>query len=345
MTRLSVNPIMFFMEKKEQNCLYIIDIIRCAACLMIFLYHCNTILPGEFRFLTFFGEDMGNDLFFLISGFALFPSIERAELKDFPRWYLRRLLRILPTLAFFYLLSYLTGFYSLKDLSQLFTVFVYPTLYWFVTGILVFYILVFLIFKLLPGALRFLIPVLLLILWWILWDKMEAYYLSGLLSMQTGALLRESLEKEDPGFQKSGLYSAVFFTSFILYLAVKSLKFTGSAASMGVLRPVSVSAGILAVASGCFALKWGYKRNDTLSAFFENRGTLLKVVRKTGLLALSVYMVQCFNAGIIGFKIGEKIAFPLSFAVNLFVIWGSALLTDFIFGSLSRKTYLKDRTT
>ncbi len=56
-------------------------------------------------------------------------------------------------------------------------------------------------------------------------------------------------------------------------------------------------------------------------------------------------MVQCFNAGIIGFKIGERIAFPLSFAVNLFVIWGAAVLTDLIFGRLSPKMYPKDRTT
>ena len=345
MTRLSVNPIMVFMENKEQKSLYIVDIIRCTACLMIFLYHCNTILPGEFRFLTFFGEDMGNDLFFLISGFALLPSIERAELKDFPRWYLRRLIRILPTLAFFYLLSFLTGFYALKDPAQLFTVFIYPTLYWFVTGILVFYILVFLIMKLCPGAARLLLPVILLILWWILWDKMETYYLSGLLSMLTGALLRESLEKGSFLSRKTPLYPAAFFISFILYMAVKGLKFTGAAASMGILRPVSLSAGILAIASGCFALIWGYEENAALSLFFESRTPLIKIIRKTGLLALSVYMVQCFNAGLIGFKIGEKIPFPLSFAVNLVVIWGAAILTDLIFGKLSRMMSPKDRTT
>ncbi len=42
----------------------------------------------------------------------------------------------------------------------------------------------------------------------------------------------------------------------------------------------------------------------------------------------AVDVIQCFNAGIIGVTIGNKIKFPLSFAVNLIVVWGLAIITD-----------------
>ena len=90
----------------------IVDISKALACIFIFLYHCNTILPGEWKFMTLFGEDMGNCLFFMVSGFALFPSIQRSSPKDFPGWYKRRLLRILPLLVFAYAAAYLFGFFG-----------------------------------------------------------------------------------------------------------------------------------------------------------------------------------------------------------------------------------------
>ena len=172
---------------KREARLHIIDITRFAACLMIFFYHCNTILPGSFKWLTFFGEDMGNELFFMISGFALYPSVRDSEIRDFPAWYIKRLVKILPVLILAYFLSFLTGFYSLNDPSQLFAVFIYPTLYWFVTGILVFYILLFLYLKIPAGIIRYLILAALLAAYIFRADRMEGYYLIGAFAMAVGA--------------------------------------------------------------------------------------------------------------------------------------------------------------
>ncbi len=51
-------------EERPEKRLVIVDIIKAVSCIMIFLYHCNTILPGEWKFLTLFGQDLGNNLFF-----------------------------------------------------------------------------------------------------------------------------------------------------------------------------------------------------------------------------------------------------------------------------------------
>ncbi len=311
----------------------VIDIIRCIACLMIFFYHCNTILPGEFRWLTFFGEDMGNQLFFMISGFALFPSIQETAPKGLPRWYFKRLARILPMLGFFYLLSYLTGFYSLNDPAQVFTVFVYPTLYWFVTAILVFYLALFLFLKIDNRYVQGLILLALFAAWCIRADKMEAYYFAGALSMFTGALLRKTSELETERAEGRKWLVPALFIVFLAYVFVKYFKYSGLAMAKfpqyyGV---VSVAAGVLAIFAGIVSLRFGYLKNDGLTAFFAGKERFYGIIGFIGRLAFPLYMVQCFNAGIIGYTIGNRVPFPASFAVNLIIVWGIAIISHFVF--------------
>lgn len=311
-------------EEVRETRLHIIDIVRSAACLMIFLYHCNTILPGEFRFLTFFGEDMGNELFFLISGFALYPSIMKTGTGDFLSWYLKRLKKILPVLILFYILSYLTGFYSLKDPAQLFAVFIYPTLYWFVTAILVFYILLFFFVKIKAGYVKTAILALILMIYIFRAGTMEGYYLIGAFSMGLGALLREKTPSPDRGRSSEIRTGAIAIASFIFYMAVKYIKFTGRIMTAGPADLASVLPGLGAVITGGTILVLGVLEKDPLNRFFADKEKLLGFIRYPGTLALYIYMVQCFNAGIIGYTIGLKVKFPLSFAVNFIVIWGFA---------------------
>ena len=306
---------------------------------MIFFYHCNSLLPGEYKFLTFFGEDMGNDLFFMLSGFSLYPSIESTPPLELPAWYARRVKRILPMLALFYILSFLTGYYSFKSPQQLFTVFIYPTLYWFATGILVFYLLLFLLMKARPKAIRWIFVAALMPIWILRSDRMEGYYLIGFISMVAGCILREFLERrirlraEMPGRGKllSGL---VLFG--IVYIISKYFKFTGHATTS-----IYFIIGLSVLATGIFALTFGYLGNDALEGFFEGRKGLAGFIRYIGSLALPVYLVQCFNSGLIGFTIGQRISFPKSFAVNLIVVWGAAIaverLTVYLTGRLERK--------
>ena len=308
---------------------------------MIFLYHCNTILPGEYRWLTFFGEDMGNELFFLISGFALYPSIKKTGIRDFLPWYLKRLKKILPVLVLFYILSYLTGFYSLKDPAQLFAVFIYPTLYWFVTAILVFYILLFFFVKIKAGYVKTAILALILMIYIFRAGTMEGYYLIGAFAMALGAVLRE--KTPGPGRDRSVEIrtGAIAIASFAFYMVVKYLKFTGWTMTAGPVDPASVLPGLGAVIAGGVILILGVLEEDLLSRFFADKEKLLGFIRYSGTLALYIYMVQCFNAGIIGYIIGLKVKFPLSFAVNLVVVWGLAGIVNKVMSVIMKHGFLK----
>ena len=326
-------------QREGSSKVYIIDIVRFAACLMIFFYHCNSLLPGEFKFLTFFGEDMGNNLFFMLSGFALYPSIENTSFKELPAWYIRRLKRILPMLAFFYILSYLTGYYSFKSPQQLFTVFIYPTLYWFATGILVFYLILFVLMKARPKLIRQLAAAALMLLWILRADKMEGYYLIGFVSMLAGCVLREYLEnrrelKGDTPIDK-GLMTS-FAASFLVYIIFKYLKFTGQTSIY-----IYIAVGAAVLATCLTALAAGYLGNKGFRTFFEGKEGLARFISYTGSLALPVYLVQSFNSGLIGFMLGQKIKFPKSFAVNFIVIWGAAIAVEraqsFLLGKINRQ--------
>ncbi|MCR4908788.1 MAG: acyltransferase [Lachnospiraceae bacterium] len=306
---------------ESSKTIYIIDILRFVACLMIFFYHCNTILPGEYKFLTFFGNDMGNNLFFMISGFSLCPSIAVTPVKNIHRWYFKRLRKILPLLAAAYILSYLLGYYSLSDPSQLAAVFIYPTLYWFATGILVFYLIMFLFMKIKSKPVRVLILVPLFLLWVMRLNTVESYYFIGFISMASGCMLREGLE-EIPG-EKAGPGIIIAVLAFAAYMFCKGRIFSGSE-----LTALSVATGVFVIVSGCAALYAGYAGNQALEKFFSEKRSLAGVIRYTGNLALPVYLVQCFGFGILGYTIGERIKFPLSFLVNFLLVWGLAIAAE-----------------
>ncbi len=305
--------------------LAIVDIIKAAACIMIYLYHCNTILPGEWKFLTFLGQDLGNNLFFMVSGFSLAPSIDRIDMKKDGmraacRWYLKRLLRILPITVIAYILTFFMGYYSLDDPKQLIAIFIYPTLYWFITAILVFYIILFLAAKCPYRSIMYIMCAMLAILYVVLYSGQERLYVIGLLSMLSGYLLKEHIEKKENaltgeaygsrhGVLLSLIASVLLFIVFIM----------GKRADRGYFSAILIMTGVLG--TGLSLLTCGYMANDRLTAFFEKRHRLYGLLRYIGDMALPVYLVQCFCFGYIGFTIGLHVDFPLSFPVNLIIVW------------------------
>ena len=312
--------------------LAVIDIIKAAACIMIFLYHCNTILPGEWKFLTFLGQDLGNNLFFMVSGFSLAPSIDRIDLKKdgmrtVCRWYLKRLLRILPITVIAYVLTLFMGYYSLSDPDQLFAIFIYPTLYWFITAILVFYIILFFAAKCPYRIIMYIMCALLAILYVVLYSGQERLYVIGLLSMLAGYLLREALIKKEWNRRGAFPAAAASILFFILFIVGKN-------AGAGYLSACLILTGVMG--SGLALLTFGYLANDKVSAFFEKSHRLCGMLRLIGDMALPVYLVQCFCFGYIGFTIGLKVDFPLSFLVNFIIVWTLASLLYTISRIISR---------
>ena len=302
-------------NKKDTSYISAVDILKALACIMIFLYHCNTILPGEWKFITVFGQDLGNNLFFMISGFALAPSIDKTKPKGFPGWYLKRMLRILPITSIAYIAAYLKGFYSFADDNQLFAVFIYPTLYWFITAIMVFYIILFFMAKITPVRGQLVICALLAAGYTALAGRQERLYVIGLLSMLVGYMTRRTLDQGMcPVKRKQMTACAVILVSSLLLFTAGEYMKNGTAAAFIIL--------ISSQAFGISALCPGYVANERLVAVMNERKKLRTVIKYIGDMALPLYLVQCFCSGYIGFFIGQHINFPLSFLVNLIVVWG-----------------------
>ncbi len=324
---------------------HIVDLLRALACLFIFSYHCNTILPGEWKFLTYFGADLGNNLFFMISGFTLFGSISRSRLRDLPRWFLRRIRRILPFLALAYVLSFLTGFYGFRDPAQVFAVFVYPTLYWFASAILYFYLFLFLLGKC-PAAFRWTAAAALFGIWLYRDGTMEGYYLIGFLSMLAGyllrelllreSLLRESLPSESPCGQVSREEEGACLPSLFCFSA--AAYFAGKEFADGMLpyRAAVLLQGLGILGIGLSALAAGYRKNAALGKAAGKFPGFAAFVRWVGRMALPVYLTQCFNGGMIGYRIGLAVPFPRSYPLNFVIVWGIASVVYFAESFLER---------
>lgn len=319
-------------DRSGRRGLPVVDIVKAVSCIMIFLYHCNTILPGEWKFLTLFGQDLGNNMFFMVSGFSLAPSIDAAPVNRFHLWYLKRLIRILPATALAYLLTYAAGYYSFRDPVQLFAVFIYPTLYWFITAILLFYIILFFIAKFTERKAQLIILLILAAVYMALCFRHERLYFAGLFAMISGYMLREFLSDGSAESKAPSLRRVL-----LLICAVCLAAFTAGE----LMIPSHISRALIfagAAGTGSSALLLGYCLNDSLTAFFEKKSMLHSFIRYVGNMALPLYLVQCFCSGYIGFWIGLHIDFPLSFLVNFLTVWTAGSLL-YLMEKLIQKWY------
>lgn len=88
------------------------------------------------------GGSLGNVIFFLVSGFTL--SVKEL---GFARWYLYRLKKIYPSLWLICGVLILIGWQKVDNIYAFIKVFIYPTIYWFISAIIVFYIIFYFILK------------------------------------------------------------------------------------------------------------------------------------------------------------------------------------------------------
>jgi len=86
------------------------------------------------------GGLLGNILFFAASGFCLYNVRE-----SFPKWYLKRILRIYPVMIFFTLLTVLVGDYSLSSGEDAVRLFLFPTNYIFLVWLMLLYVAYYLV--------------------------------------------------------------------------------------------------------------------------------------------------------------------------------------------------------
>ncbi len=108
-----------------------INYLKLAATLLITNSHFGDIWPVS---AMASGGLLGNIIFLAVSGYLLF------NIKDnFPRWFLKRFLRVYPAAVAFTLFAVFMGEYPLNSFSDAFRLFIYPTNYVFLVWLVVCY--------------------------------------------------------------------------------------------------------------------------------------------------------------------------------------------------------------
>lgn len=113
------------------------SLVKFLAILLITNSHLDALYSDP-RFAT--GGGLGNSLFFALAGLGLAISSTK-NMPKFGSWMTRRLLRIYPQVAIVLLVcGLITGTIGSSSLGETILKFVWPTPYWFVAAIVVFYV-------------------------------------------------------------------------------------------------------------------------------------------------------------------------------------------------------------
>ncbi|MBE6681330.1 MAG: acyltransferase [Ruminococcaceae bacterium] len=288
------------------------------------------------------GGLLGNILFFAVSGFLLF------NIKDsFPKWFLKRFLRVYPAMAAFTLFAVVLGEYPLNDFSQAVKLFVYPTNYIFLVWLVVCYIAFYIMSYLDKRNGKFLetslisVLVIWLLAYVLLYDK-TAYSIDNVYepfilflyfeSMLVGALFRKHKDRY-------GKFSGVkvFLTVFCI-VAYFGSKIAFSRYDF-LLKYQIVNQIIILI-----ALVAVFDLFMSLEALFKKMPKVLKVcVRYVSNITLQIYIVQFII--IAHFK---KLAFPLNLAVvTLLILVVASILyyIEFYIRKITlRKANIKEKT-
>lgn len=120
--------------------IFFVTVLRALAACIITNSHYTGVYPTD---LIANGSLLGDVMFFAVSGFCL------ANVKEsFPKWYVKRLVRILPAV---WLITAIYGIVGLLEIECTFkgvlSAFIYPTRYRFISSILILYIPFYLVMR------------------------------------------------------------------------------------------------------------------------------------------------------------------------------------------------------
>lgn len=125
----------------------------CLATVLITLSHLDAFVPDP-RIAT--GGAIGNSLFFFLSGFGLAKSLNAEAAGGVPpslSTYLRkRVVRLYPAVVIVACAMLAAGMVRVDGIAGLAAVFVWPTPFWFISAVMVFYVPVFYLARLRPAG-------------------------------------------------------------------------------------------------------------------------------------------------------------------------------------------------
>ncbi|HWZ22136.1 MAG TPA: acyltransferase family protein, partial [Cytophagaceae bacterium] len=121
----------------KSNSLPEIDILKFFAIILITNSHINHLYPNP-NFGT--GGGLGNSIFFFVSAIGITLSLSNKKV-EFGSWFYKRVSRTYFITWLATIIFLLIGYYSLKPgLIEFIKLFIFPTGYWFIPAITIFYI-------------------------------------------------------------------------------------------------------------------------------------------------------------------------------------------------------------
>lgn len=199
--------------------LYSIDLLRTFACLLIVNFHNYYIYPNKLKALSF-GGDLGNNIFFMISGFMLYESISKIRWADFGKWVYRRYAKILPITLMMEIITFF-NFYETVNISNIFEAFIYPTLYWFSGAIVIFYPLLFIVVKILNIKQKYLLILTLISFSPFINQSIAERYVTGFVSMMIGTMIKENISNYDGNTIIKKMSEIPLLIWMIVYVSLK----------------------------------------------------------------------------------------------------------------------------
>lgn len=127
---------------KTMKTIAFVEVMRCFATLFVLNSHYEGVYPIPLDI----GGELGLAIFFLLTGYL---TVNIRQETNFGDWILRRLIRIYTPLFIWQTSLVLINYRGGVDLSfgELFRIYIYPTRYWYVSYILLVYVIFYFMFK------------------------------------------------------------------------------------------------------------------------------------------------------------------------------------------------------
>lgn len=194
-----------------------IDYIKTIACLLIINTHSATLFPKQISFLSF-GGDVGNDLFFMATGFLLYNSIRETSEKNFYLWLKKRAHRVLPVTTVFNIINIMIDEKYKHGLLECIKILTIPNGYWFVCSTIIISCFLFLYGKVkIKEIYKIILIVSLLILHIVLDTGLGSFserYIAGAISAIIGFETHNKNSKKTK--TQSLLFSIMYFVLFVV---------------------------------------------------------------------------------------------------------------------------------
>lgn len=311
----------------ERKRFYFIDYLKAFAAILVINSHFDSLYPIS-EFAT--GGAIGNALFFAVSGFCLLPIK-----KKFGGWYIEKVIKLYVPTVIMTIILIIQDPHSIS-LSNAFFTLIWPTRFWFIGAIILFYLLFYLMKKVTKNwhfALVFLVlSASYFIYYFMLLDTSEWVIESGNIytvggffrliyyfaAMMIGKYFRLNVDK--PRKHISIYVSCIIFGGVSLYFVKFLMNKNNNLMHLQFLNQFSVLIFVIGIFLFGLSIETHIAGNNSI---------IYKVFKKIGALTLYLYIVQfpCIH-------FGERFGFPVNALIALVLIGVSAILLQKISGAL-----------